>query len=613
MKLQRLTALLLAAVFLFVLAACQPAERETEQSPETELSQSALPPETEEDESGPEAAPPEEETEDPWADTIAYVPIDDRPDNVQRVVWLAESAGYRVVIPDQDLFSTRLDGQPPNENGTQYGDRAALLEWVCQADADGCDLFLLSLDQLLSGGLVNSRAMSQPQDLVFSDGTVLSESEAVDTYLLPLADDPENRVYFFDSLMRLASTVGYAGYDLAHYNALRAYGNVARPTLEEADLTLEAVIASYPWGPDGTTPAGELVGDAAQRSLLTAEVTADYCAARERKMRLLDQVLQATAGEERFYFLVGVDDSSGQRNVQTNEMAYLQRVLGERGLVINGVDDLGMMMVARIAIDDAGLSISAYVEYIGGMEQAPTTVYDHQVLSDTIVSHIEALDGVRTEDPAQADLQVIVLTRPAEPARTEEYCQTLVQRLKENLSQGIPTIYIDTSSGCYPELETMLLEQIPLGSLLGFAGMFDLVIIAGAGIGQGFARYACLAADPEAASGSATAFLRSLTVGLVLGGPYSAAAKPQLDSYVSGTLGLSIHNILGTAEQMRLVQEKLEQTLLPACQDLCDNLSNSPVLVGTEGETAGPFSVRVESPFLPWNRTFEAGFTVCVE
>lgn len=56
------------------------------------------------------------------APVIAYVPLDDRPDNAERVVYLAESLGYELAMPERDLYRTRLDGQPPNENGTQYGD-----------------------------------------------------------------------------------------------------------------------------------------------------------------------------------------------------------------------------------------------------------------------------------------------------------------------------------------------------------------------------------------------------------------------------------------------------------------------------------------------------------
>ena len=86
-------------------------------------------------------------------ETIAYVPLDDRPDNVERVEYLAESLGYVLEIPETDLYRTRLDGQPLNENGTQYGDMAALYGWVLEQEAAGCDRYILSLDQLLSGGL----------------------------------------------------------------------------------------------------------------------------------------------------------------------------------------------------------------------------------------------------------------------------------------------------------------------------------------------------------------------------------------------------------------------------------------------------------------------------
>ena len=60
--------------------------------------------------------------------TIAYVPLDDRPDNVERVAYLAESLGYALVMPERDLYRTALDRQPLNENGTQHGDMGRLYQ-----------------------------------------------------------------------------------------------------------------------------------------------------------------------------------------------------------------------------------------------------------------------------------------------------------------------------------------------------------------------------------------------------------------------------------------------------------------------------------------------------
>ena len=47
---------------------------------------------------------------------IAYVPLDDRPDNVGRVVYLAESLGYVLEMPEADDYRTRLKDQPLNSN-----------------------------------------------------------------------------------------------------------------------------------------------------------------------------------------------------------------------------------------------------------------------------------------------------------------------------------------------------------------------------------------------------------------------------------------------------------------------------------------------------------------
>ena len=96
---------------------------------------------------------------------VAYVPLDNRPINTTRVSLLAESIGYTIMVPDEDLYATHLDNQSLNENGTQYGDGEKLIAWIQQMDAQGCDLFIISLDQILYGGLVNSRVVTDLRTL----------------------------------------------------------------------------------------------------------------------------------------------------------------------------------------------------------------------------------------------------------------------------------------------------------------------------------------------------------------------------------------------------------------------------------------------------------------
>lgn len=150
---------------------------------------------------------------------VAYVPLDDRPVNTDRVEYLAGSLGYELVMPDAEDYRTRLDEQPLGESGLKYGDRAALYEWVLEQEESGCDRYILSLDQLLSGGLVNSRCFTGA-DVTLSDGTTMTETELIESLFAALSA-PENEIWVIDTVMRLAPTVGYDGNTLEDYSTLR--------------------------------------------------------------------------------------------------------------------------------------------------------------------------------------------------------------------------------------------------------------------------------------------------------------------------------------------------------------------------------------------------------
>ena len=290
-----------------------------------------------------------------WDNVIAYVPLDDRTDNLEDVVYLAEASGYQVVLPPGDSYCTKLDGQEPNSSGSQYGDRETLFQWVQDMEARGCNLYLLSLDQMFSGGLVNSRSVSEPADLVFPDGSVMSETEAFDQFIFSLSENPENRIYLFDSVVRLASTVGYQGFGLTEYYALRLYGMEPRPTLEGEDLTLENVFAAYPYGADGVTPAQEGMEEA-YRANLTDGMIDDYLGVRMRKLRLTDYVISAlkTAPHNNIHLLIGIDDSSNTTNIQYNELHYIAKQAGRGSTLLTGLDSLARLLVGQIARDRYG-------------------------------------------------------------------------------------------------------------------------------------------------------------------------------------------------------------------------------------------------------------------
>lgn len=549
---------------------------------------------------------------DDWEHVIAYVPLDDRTDNIDNVIYLAEASGYRVVMPETDLIHTSLDGQEPNSNGTQYGDREAIFTWIRDMDERGCDLFLLSLDQLMSGGLVNSRALSGSLPLEFDDGTLMSETEAFDSFVMALGEDPDNRVYMFDSVVRLASTVGYQGFDLEEYNATRAYGMVARPQLSGDELTPENIFAAYKFGADGKTPAVEYVEDESLRALLTDEVVENYFAARERKLNLLDHAIKAlkTADTERFKLLVGIDDSTDTINIQSNELSYITQSMGENASLIAGLDCLARLLVGSIAQDEYDYSIKAYVEYIGGSEAAPPSDYDSYSLESVVDLNMEFF-GAEYVQEADAELQIVIMTKPDDESLKQEYCDELIAKLKDNEAKHIPTVLIESSNNAYGKmLEDAIVGNVELAQLMGFSGKYYQANVIGSGFAMGVSRYLYLRCCDDKNILCDEAQLRQLTLMTQMSYAFAINSREPLISYV-GRLGYNHNNIIWSDLGKSLILGKTEKLMQSNGEAILENLQGGSLPCELEPYTTRQVEAVSMSDFcLPWNRTFEITFKI---
>ena len=554
-------------------------------------------------------APAEETPEE--RPVIAYVPLDDRPDNVERVVYLAESVGYSLVMPEADLYRTRLDGQPTNENGTQYGDIAALYEWVLDQEAAGCDRYILSMDQLLSGGLVNSRHTAETLAVTLSDGTVMTDRELLGGLLTALAADENNRVWLLDSVMRLAPTVGYAGFGIEEYNALRAYGAAPRKEAAGAELTVEAIAADYRLG------SGEALLRAADFGL-TEEQADTYLSARRRKLELSDQMMEVVSGGEygNFRVLIGIDGSSAEECIQKNEIAYLRSRLRAGDALLSGVDDLAFKAVAKLYLEECGWSGgTAAVRYFGGSEKEPACAYDFQPLDDIMEEHLAFFALTRSGNYRAAGLQVLVLTQPQAAENSGTYYTQLIEALKECRERGWPTILIDAGNGAYgTAFHEALTEQVELGWLLSYAGFLDMAIVTGTALSHGVARYAHLE-HGETSTGEEKAFAKTLADSILKDFCYKNVVREDLLAYIRNDLGASPDNFWNPDTDRETILRRLEQGMEAAARSVVKNLERSNCIVSLDrsaenGGLAGWGGVELSNYRFPWDRAFEIGMDI---
>lgn len=402
--------------------------------------------------------------------TIGYIPLDDRPVNYERVIWLCKAAGFDILIPEKELIGTKLDNMDPYPDGRTSGDRVRILDWLKQSEGK-CDYYIISADQLLSGGLVASRWLSNT-DLSFEYGLC--------DYLIQLSK--KYPVLVFDTIMRLASTNDYQGYKLEEYSKFITYGGKNRYILEDKSLNPDNIAYYYDKDPHGHT---------IDSCGLTGRQIKRYFDSRKRKLLLSDKLL--TGNENYLYYYLGVDDSSPNNTIQTNEINYFKNKLkNKNGMVSIGTDELGVLGIAFIAAKEYP-GTKVHIEYFGGKEHEYADPYNYLPLNVVIDNKLKFLNISKTD--GEEDLNILILTR------SDNYTQAinaLIDKAKSLISRGKAVCIIDPNSNFQTSdhktsLGKFIIDSgIPLLELMGYSSWNTAANSTGIGLANGIARYSYL-------------------------------------------------------------------------------------------------------------------------
>ena len=544
---------------------------------------------------------------------IAYMPLDDRPDNVSRVEYLAESLGYTLHMPEEQMYKTLLDGQLTDyytENGLtvtadtgQCGSPSDLYNWVLAQETAGCDRYILSMDQMLYGGLVSSRVAGTPPA---RRGKAWPLSELIENLLSALAADPNNEVWLLDSVMRLAPTVGYQGGTLEYYNAMRTVGAAPRKTLTGDALTLDNIRDTYCTDADGSDLL-DFGSDAAMH-----DDAVHYMEHRLNKLTLSGELLETVSSlnSDWFHVLIGIDDSSSEDCIQKNEIAYLRSRLRDGDVILSGVDDLAFKAVAKLYLSETGWNgAKVNVRYFGGTEDRPACDYDYKPLTEIMAEHLSYFDLTAEDTSSAADLHVLVLTQPEDASRKQQYIQDLTAVLKSNLKANLPVILIDAGNGRYgTDFHDVLTREAELGKLLSYAGFLDMAIVTGTALSHGVARYAYLK-NGAASQAAEESFCKTLADSILKDFCYKNVVREGILSYVRNDLNGDPNNFCRPELDRDAIVDRLTSGMEAAAAPVLKNLEHSNFLIALDAQggtsLAGWGDIALSNYRFPWNRAFE--------
>lgn len=557
---------------------------------------------------------------------IVYIPLDDRPLNLRRVQQLADSLDLQLILPDTDLYATKLDGQPKNANGTQSGDRGALIAWLME-QAEQYDTFIISLDQLLSGGLMNSRCMMEMEPVTLPNGRVMTEYDIID-YIGELANT--KHVYVIDSVLRLAMSSGFGGYGLHAYSLTRSYGMKARPTLTGWKLTLENVIKNYPncideqdadssifATDDAEMEAISVIGleaalkaesrTAAVTQTSDDEIIANYLKIRERKLRLVDYALRHLASNDNIEYVLGVDDSSDGNNIHTNEIAYVERIAGNRITILSALDGIAQMILSKHygeKTDTQGTTLG--VKYYG-FEGDWVPTYNYMTVSELLDSTASYMDAQITED--EGDISLLMVASTSDSEHNRAVFSQLIDQINANEQNNVPTVLMDFTSNDRSVLHSMLIESVHLGYLLSYSGNNDGVIQVPIALSYGVSRYRSLSQNisEEAKRAQVGTMVTALLKEYYKADGVLAQTSRQLD-----LLGVNCNNFAtDDLEKLASYSKILDDNMKADTVELLDNVCHSNSIVSLSPFTTAAISgIEIPRYSFPWNRTFEIDFEV---
>lgn len=494
------------------------------------------------------------------AATIVYIPMDNRPVNLEYVMDSAKAAQVEVLAPPAAILAGRQ----------QPGETPLLWRWL-EEQAPYADALVLSADSLIYGGLVSSRTHGlNPAELL----------ERVEKFRQLRQRFPSLPVYVFGTVMRTPQMSAGAT-EPAYYET---YGpQIFRITALEDKAETEGLSLA------------EKVELAQCLSEVPASAMEDWRQRRKRNLQVNLWLQQAVRDGMIDLLLLGRDDSSPY-SASNQERRWLDTAAADlantRYVTLPGADNLGMALLVRATHNHRFEMPFVRVFYAPGRGAATIASYEDLPLGTTIPQHIRLMGGLLLQGASKTDL-VLAVNSPMD-GRTREAADPINQSTASpKIRQFVDQVAMELKAG----------NSVAIGDV-AFANGADNALIEEL-------RQRNLTLNLAAYSGWNTA---GNTLGYAIGqGMLSMSTAPSARIRL-----LAVRYLDDWAYQANVRSRLLEQIVYPRGNDGQWLNALKPLVVRAAQKEIGfyagrllgqEWSSRVEVDF-PWNRMFEVSVKI---
>ncbi len=370
----------------------------------------------------------------PVRSRVLLAPLDSRPPCLDFVVRAGRIAGVEVITPPEDIL----------DYYSKPGDTAALHVWV-RENLAGCDYAILSVDQLLHGGLLASREAKKTAE----------DAAEVIRFLAGLhAAYPQTPLYAFNILPRLAPPDSIDGADERKY--LMEWSRLA----DRLDL-------------EGRDPEG-LARLRALEMRIPSKSFRHYTDLFTDNARLNEALLDLTEQGVLTRLVIGQDDGEVY-GINNRERRRLQESIARRQLpaprafFTHGADEIALSLLAAVEAERSGYVPRFTIEYSDSSVSAKVFPYMAASMQTTAEEKATLL-GELAISSDEADITLFIAAHSTD---TLGHRQDAAHRVQTLLAADRRVALVDLAEDFLAEqtiLPQLLRQRVPLHGLAAYAG-----------------------------------------------------------------------------------------------------------------------------------------------
>lgn len=515
---------------------------------------------------------------------IGLVPLDERPCNQLFPRMIGDIAGVSVITPPASALGR---GRSPG----RYDELAA---WLRQ-HMGSWDALIISVDQLVHGGLVPSRLTHCPEPECLARLALIKELRQ---------RWPEIPIWGFSVIMRIPN------YDLAveepaywsHYGTLLfSYSQAVDAASSQAD------------------PAA-VVEKSRLESMVPGDVLRDFLWRRGRNHRVNAAAVDLVAEGYLDELLLTLDDTSARGLARMERQRLEERVhalgVSDKVHIHPGADEVACLLVSRVILRHFHRQPRYFVRFGSEERAAQVARYEDRPIRDSVERQIRSSGGRLAASPADADILLYVNT-PRGPqgeawnqvpssgieGQEAEELLGLVRDLKEQQQRGkiVSVADLAYANGADMALVQLLQDHDCVLDLAAYGGWNTASNALGTVTAQANARWLAVAVLPPDSCRDAAHF-QFLLLRFVEDWLYQVVVRTELRARVKNQFDLGPE--LPAAEAyVRGRMAELTQAFMNRCVLHRD-------IPGQPGRRIRRWELR--NVRLPWNRAFEIGCEVYV-